>query len=41
MEDTGMYGCTAGNTGGLKRTEVYLHVASEFSIDVQLVAPYN
>ena len=26
MEDMGKYGCTAGNNGGLIRTEMYLHV---------------
>jgi len=29
MEDSGKYGCTAGNSGGLEREEVFLQVASE------------
>jgi len=28
MEDSGMYGCTAENSGGPQRTEVHLHVTS-------------
>lgn len=28
MEDVGKYGCTAGNSGGFEREEVYLHVSS-------------
>jgi hypothetical protein len=27
MEDGGKYGCTAGNSGGLEREEVFLHIA--------------
>ena len=29
MEDVGKYGCTAGNSGGFEREEVYLHVSSK------------
>ena len=30
IEDVGKYGCTAGNSGGFEREEVYLHVTSEW-----------
>ena len=29
MEDMGKYGCTAGNSGGFQREEIYLHVGSK------------
>lgn len=29
MEDTGKYGCTAGNSGGFEQAEVYLHVIGQ------------
>ncbi len=29
MEDMGKYGCTAGNSGGFEREEIYLNVASK------------
>jgi len=32
MEDIGKYGCTIGNSGGLEREEIYLHVSSQFYI---------
>ena len=32
MEDSGMYGCTAENSGGPRRTEVYLHVTSAYPL---------
>jgi len=28
MEDMGKYGCTAGNSGGFEREEVYLDITS-------------
>jgi PTK7 protein tyrosine kinase 7 len=33
-EDSGKYGCTAGNNGGFAREEAYLHVTSDGSDDV-------
>ena len=33
LDDVGKYGCTAGNSGGFQREEVYLHVASELLIN--------
>jgi len=30
MEDSGMYGCTAENSGGPRRTELHLHVTSTY-----------
>ena len=36
MEDSGKYGCTAGNSGGLERMEVHLHVTSKLS-DLQYI----
>jgi len=30
MEDSGLYGCTAENSGGPRRTEVHLHVTSQY-----------
>jgi len=32
MEDTGRYGCTAGNTGGFDRSEVYLTILGRIDI---------
>ena len=31
MEDMGRYGCTAGNSGGFQREEIYLQVQSEYN----------
>jgi len=33
VEDTGKYGCMAGNNGGLEREEAYLHVHSGITIN--------
>lgn len=33
MSDEGSYGCTAGNSGGLKREELYLTVKGNFMLD--------
>jgi len=33
MEDSGMYGCTAENSGGPRRTEVHLQVTSEYPLN--------
>lgn len=30
MEDTGKYGCTAGNSGGFEQAEVYLQVIGQY-----------
>ena len=30
MEDMGRYGCTAGNSGGFQREEIYLQVQSKY-----------
>ena len=30
MEDSGMYGCTAENSGGSQRAELHLHVTSTY-----------
>ena len=30
MEDMGFYGCTAGNSGGFEREEIYLQVNSAY-----------
>jgi Immunoglobulin I-set domain len=38
MEDGGKYGCTAGNSGGLEREEVFLQITS--TLDVALVADF-
>lgn len=32
MSDEGKYGCTAGNSGGLKREEVQLNVKGKFTL---------
>jgi len=31
MEDSGLYGCTAQNSGGSQRSELHLHVTSNSS----------
>jgi len=32
MEDSGMYGCTAENSGGSRRAELHLHVTSRYPL---------
>lgn len=41
LSDQGKYGCTAGNSGGLKRFEVMLLVRSKFSFFIKNSADNN
>ena len=39
MEDSGMYGCTAKNSGGSQRAELYLQVTSSYPSDTLCYLP--